>query len=179
MTDEDLARRAARGDRDALDELLRNHTPLVHGVCRRILGNADDALDATQEALLSIATKIGTFDGRARFTTWCYRIATNAALDEIRRTNRRPRPTDDSVLAATMSAGEDASGGLIDRLDLETALDKVTPEYRQVLVLRHVADLDYADIADTLGLPIGTVRSRLARGRAQLLDLLGNPDGAG
>ena len=74
-----------------------------------------------------------------------------------------------------MPAGEDASTGLVDRLDLENALDRVTPEYRQVLVLRHVADLDYADIAETLGLPIGTVRSRLARGRHQLMEHLGNP----
>ena len=94
MTDEDLAHRAADGDTAALDDLLRRHTPLVHGVCRRILGNPDDALDATQEALISIATKIGTFDGRARFTTWCYRIATNAALDEARRRGRRPVATE-------------------------------------------------------------------------------------
>ena len=148
---------------------------MIRAVCHRMVTNRSDAEDATQNALISIARALPRFDGRARFSTWAYRIATNAALDEIRRTNRRPRPTDDSVLAATMSVGEDASGGLIDRLDLETALDKVTPEYRQVLVLRHVADLDYADIAETLELPIGTVRSRLARGRHQLMEHLGNP----
>jgi len=67
--DETLARRAAGGDARALDELLRRHTDLVHAVCRRVLGNREDALDATQEALLSIARRIDTFDGRARFTT--------------------------------------------------------------------------------------------------------------
>ena len=71
-------------------QLLRNHTALVHGVCRRILGNPDDALDATQEALLAIARKIGSFDGRSKFSTWAYRVATNAALDEARRRARRP-----------------------------------------------------------------------------------------
>ena len=89
-----LAAEAARGDAEALDELLRRHAALVHGVCRRVLGNPDDALDAMQEALLSIARKIHLFDGRSRFSTWCYRVATNAALDEARRRNRRPRPTE-------------------------------------------------------------------------------------
>ena len=85
---------AADGDSAALDELLRSHTALVHGVCRRILGNPDDALDATQEALLAIARKIGSFDGRSKFSTWAYRVATNAALDEARRRGRRPVPSE-------------------------------------------------------------------------------------
>jgi RNA polymerase sigma-70 factor (ECF subfamily) len=73
----------------------------------------------------------------------------------------------------------DATDGLVDQMALEAALGRVSPEYRQVLALRHVAGLDYAEIADALGLPIGTVRSRLARGRTQLLGQLGNSDGDG
>src|SRR5260370_34705090 len=90
--DDALAAAAATGDRDALEALRRRHAGLVNAVCRRVLANPDDALDATQEALLSIARKIHTFDGRARFTTWCYRVATNAALDEARRRARPPAP---------------------------------------------------------------------------------------
>ena len=92
--DEELAAAAAKGDRVALDALLRRHAGLVHAVCRRVLGNADDALDASQDALLAIARRIDTFDGRSRFSTWCYRVATNAALDEARRRARRPAPVD-------------------------------------------------------------------------------------
>ena len=92
--DEVLAAAAAKGDRAALDALLRRHAGLIHAVCRRVLANPDDALDASQDALLAIARRIDTFDGRSKFTTWCYRVATNAALDEARRRSRRPAPAE-------------------------------------------------------------------------------------
>ena len=174
--DDALARRAAGGETEALDALLRAHAPLVHGVCRRILGNADDALDATQEALLAIARKIDTFDGRAKFSTWAYRVATNAALDEARRRNRRAVPSDS--VAGALDARADGSGGadagLDDRIDVDAALARLTPEYRAAVALRDLAGLDYAEIAEVLDIPPGTVRSRIARGRAALADLLGN-----
>lgn len=175
MTDEDLARRAADGDRDALDELLRRHTPLVHGVCRRILGNSEDALDATQEALLSIALKIGSFDGRARFTTWCYRIATNAALDEARRRKRRPRPAAETPEPPVVGP----ENTVTDRIVVDEALARLGPEARAAVALRDLIGLDYAEIAEVLGIPPGTVRSRIARGRAALADILGNRTGGG
>src|SRR5690348_8848170 len=80
--DAELVARASRGDRDALDTLLDRHVDRVHTICSRILGNREDALDATQEALLAIARGIDRFDGRSSFTTWLYRVTTNAALDE-------------------------------------------------------------------------------------------------
>jgi len=169
--DEELAARAARGDRAALEELLARHAELVHAVCRRVLGNREDALDATQEALLSIARKIDRFDGRSRFTTWCYRVATNAALDEARRRNRRPAPAE--TLPETVGGpGPDAQ--VADRLDVDAALARLSPEYRAAVTLRDLLGMDYAEIGDVLGLAPGTVRSRIARGRAALADLLGN-----
>ena len=171
--DDDLARRAARGDASALDALLRHHTTLVHGVCRRILGNPDDALDATQEALLAIATKVGSFDGRARFSTWAYRVATNAAFDEARRRGRRPVPAEQLPEADRLAAaGTDSA--VADRLDVDAALAQLTPEYRAAVALRDLVGMDYAEIAEVLGVPPGTVRSRISRGRAVLADLLGN-----
>jgi RNA polymerase sigma-70 factor (ECF subfamily) len=83
-------RAAQTGDRDALDALLRHHHDRVLAICRRLAGNEADALDATQEALIAIARGIGRFDGRARFSTWAYRVTTNACLDELRRRRRRP-----------------------------------------------------------------------------------------
>lgn len=177
--DESLVDRAVKGDRNAVDRLLHDHYDMVRAVCHRIVTNRADAEDATQQAMISIAGALPRFNGRSKFSTWAYRIATNAALDEIRRTRRRPVPTDDETLAVATPHASDASEGLVTQMALTAALARVSPEYVEVLVLRHVADLDYADIADTLGLRIGTVRSRLARGRAQLLDLLGNPDGVG
>jgi RNA polymerase sigma-70 factor (ECF subfamily) len=172
--DDDLARRAARGDRGALDALLRRHTTLVHAVCHRILGNPDDALDATQEALLAIATRVGTFDGRARFSTWAYRVATNAALDEARRRGRRPVPAEQLPEGARLAATTPTDSEVADRLDVDAALARLTPEYRAAVALRDLVGMDYAEIADVLGVPPGTVRSRISRGRAVLADLLGN-----
>lgn len=146
-------------------------------MCRRLAGNEPDALDATQEALIAIARGIRRFDGRAAFSTWAYRVATNACLDELRRRKRRPTPGlpddlgagDRSDVGAVPSAGIEV---LPDRLAIDAALEQLPAEFRAAVVLRDLCDLDYADIAATLGIPPGTVRSRIARGRAQLAILL-------
>jgi RNA polymerase sigma-70 factor, ECF subfamily len=144
-------------------------------VCRRVLGDPDDALDATQEAMIAIVRGIGHFDGRSAFTTWLYRVATNAALDEGRRKARRAHPVDvesDSNAGVSATAShEDAVGA---RLDVDAALCELPEEFRVVVVLRDLCDLDYAEIAEVLDVPPGTVRSRIARGRAALARILGN-----
>ncbi len=173
--DADLAAAAARGDRRALELLLERHTDRIHAICRRVLIDREDALDATQEALISIARHIHTFDGRAQFTTWCYRVAMNAALDEGRRRARRPRPTALDVDAA--NAGPPIDTLVADRLDIEAALSTIPVEFRAAVSLRDLGNLDYAEIAEVLDIPPGTVRSRIARGRALLADRLGNRDG--
>jgi RNA polymerase sigma-70 factor (ECF subfamily) len=172
IEDRALARAAANGDRAALDTLLDRHADRVHALCRRVLVHPEDALDATQEALIAIARGISTFDGRSAFTTWLYRVATNAALDELRRRRRRPLPVDELPEPASgASAMEDQVGA---RLDVDAALEQVPEEFRVAVVLRDLCDLDYAEIAAALDIPPGTVRSRIARGRAALTELLGN-----
>jgi len=171
---------ALAGDAGALDQLLRRHYPMVHGLCRRLTGNAADADDAAQEALVAIARGVanGRFDGQARFSTWAYRVATNACLDELRRRRRRPVPVDDQPLERRAAAdpGPESAG---DRVDVDRALAHLTPEFRAAVVLRDLCRLDYAEIAHVLGIPVGTVRSRIARGRAALVPLLGNPSPGG
>lgn len=137
--------------------------------------------DATQEALIAIVRGLPRFDGRARFSTWAYRVATNACLDEMRRRGRHPLPglpDDDAVTSRTdlssTAAGIDA---LPDRIAIDDALVQLPAEFRAAVVLRDLCDLDYAEIARTLDVPPGTVRSRIARGRAQLAALLSTPDG--
>ena len=169
-TDDDLARRAALGERAALEALLVRHVDHVHAVCRRVLGNPDDALDATQEALIAITRGIGHFDGRSRFTTWMYRVATNAALDEARRRQRRPV----AVERLPEAPARDATAAVDARLDVDAALATLPADYRAAVALRDLAGLDYAEIATVLDIPIGTVRSRIARGRAALADRIGN-----
>jgi RNA polymerase sigma-70 factor, ECF subfamily len=174
-SDLDLAGRARDGDRAALEALLDRHADRVHAICRRVVAHPEDALDATQEALIAIARRIGSFDGRAAFTTWVYRVATNAALDELRRRRRRPEPVD--VPEAPSPAPADPFEGRVEqRLDIDVALREVPEQFRVAVVLRDLCDLDYAEIASILDVPPGTVRSRIARGRAELARLLGNPD---
>jgi RNA polymerase sigma-70 factor (ECF subfamily) len=178
VTDEQLAAAAAGGDSRALDLLLERHVDRVHAVCRRVVTHPEDALDATQEALVAIARGIGRFDGRSRFTTWLYRVATNAALDELRRKKRRPATGIADDVGATIGDRRPAepleSEGVDVRLDVDAALQQVPDEFRAAVVLRDLADLDYAEIAAVLGVPVGTVKSRVARGRAALRAALGN-----
>lgn len=169
-----LAADAAGGDRRALEALLERHFDMVHAVCRRVTGDRDDALDATQEALVAVARHIGRWDGRAKFTTWLYRVAMNAALDELRRRGRRPVPAD--VLPD--GQGRSFEPGVDARLDVDAALAGLSAEFRAAVVLRDLCDLAYKDIAAVLDVPIGTVRSRIARGRSALADILGNPEPA-
>jgi RNA polymerase sigma-70 factor (ECF subfamily) len=172
-----LAAAAAKGDRAALDALLRRHAGLIHAVCRRVLANPDDALDASQEALLAIARRIDTFDGRAKFTTWCYRVATNAALDEARRRGRRPVPAE--TIPEARDDRPPLADAVADQLDIDAALGRLSPDHRAAVALRDLVGLDYAEIAQVLDIPPGTVRSRIARGRAALADQLGRTDSPG
>jgi RNA polymerase sigma-70 factor (ECF subfamily) len=163
---------------------LRRHYDNVYVLCRRMTGNDADAHDATQEALLAVCRGLPRFDGRSAFATWAYRVATNACLDELRRRARRPAPVDE--LPTAVGAGAPFAGvadpvdtvdAVAHRIDVDAALAQLPPEYRAVIVLRELLGLDYAEIAAVLGVPGGTVRSRLARGRAALARLLGNqPD---
>ncbi len=150
------------------------HYDSVRTVCHRIVVNKADAEDATQHALISIVRALPQFDGRSKFSTWVYRIATNAALDEVRRIRRRPTPTD--IDATFVLPVADGTGAVDAQMDVAQALALLPEEYRTTLVLRHVADLDYEEIAEIQGVPVGTVRSRLARGRTQLANILGNQD---
>ena len=155
-----------------MDELLRRHYDRLYAVCRRVAGNDADAADGCQEALLAIVRGLPNFDGRATFKTWSYRVATNACLDEIRRRNRRP-------LAVVDTPEPDSDEPLLDerasdRITLDDALEQLTEEFRLPVVLRDVGGMDYAEIAETLVIPPGTVRSRIARGRKQLAGILGN-----
>ncbi len=171
-----LVQAAQAGDRSALDTLLRRHVDRIHAVCRRLCGNDADAADATQEALIAVVRGLPRFDGRAAFTTWVYRVATNAALDELRRRRRRPEPgLDDLGHRATDEppAGPPMAEAVADRVDLDAALAQLPPEFRAAVVLRDVCTLDYDEIAEVLGIPPGTVRSRIARGRAALARQLG------
>lgn len=163
-----------------MEALLRRHHDRIAALCRRLVGNDADAQDATQEALIAVVKGLRRFDGRAAFSTWSYRVTANACIDELRRRRRRPvlGLDDDRDAAAHPDAlVAEPTDSLPDRLLLEPALARLPLEYRAAVVLRDLCDLDYAQIAATLDIAPGTVRSRIARGRAQLARLLHDPDG--
>ena len=154
----------------------------MHAVCRRIAGSTRDADDAAQEAMIRIVRSLDRFDGRASFGTWAYRIATNASLDELRKRKRRPQlhVVSDGTGPTPPETADERSHleveAVADRLAIDQAIASLPEEFRTPVVLRDVADLDYAEIAAALDVPIGTVKSRIARGRRLLVDRLGNRD---
>lgn len=181
-SDEQLVEAARGGDAVAIDELLRRHYDRIHAVCRRIAGSTRDADDAAQEALIRIVKNLDRFDGRSSFGTWAYRIATNASLDELRRRSRRPQlhTVDDEASGRPVEQADELSHrhieSVADRMAIDAALAELPEEFRIPVVLRDVGDLDYAEIAAEVGVPIGTVKSRIARGRRMLVERLGNRD---
>lgn len=159
------------GDRSAVDRLLRRHYNRIWALCRRLAGNDADAQDAAQEALIAIARGLEGFDGRAAFTTWSYRVATNACLDELRRRSRRPAPLvtgEMTVIEGSATEVVSFADQIADRQAIDTALAQLPEEFRVAVVLRDLCDFDYQEISAILGVPPGTVRSRIARGRARL-----------
>lgn len=175
---DDLARSAAGGDSAALDELLAAIQPRVRRICGRMLLHPEDAEEAAQDALLLVATRIGSFEGRSRFTTWLHAVASNSARSTYRSLKRRaaelttdelpqhPDPRTTSVIAGS-------------RLDLLEALEIVGtdhPELVEPLVLRDVQQLEYADIAELLAIPLGTVKSRIHAARRAVRPLLAVTD---
>jgi RNA polymerase sigma-70 factor, ECF subfamily len=184
----ELVRQAADGDRRALESLLGSYHDRIHLICLRMCRHRQDADDATQEALIAVVRGLPRFDGRSAFSTWVYRVATNACLDELRRRRRRPDPVaaEDRPDLADHASAEDPADGAVraeTRDALLAALADLPEDFRAPVVLRDVLDLDYAEIAEVLELPGGTVRSRIARGRARLAATLegpfGNQDHAG
>lgn len=147
---------------------MRRQYDRIYAVCRRLTGNDADALDAAQEALLAVVRGLPRFDGRSAFSTWCYRVATNACLDELRRRRRRPEPGLPEYETEPADHDPHVDDVIATKIDVDAALAELPPEFRTAVVLRDACGLDYAEIAEVLGIPPGTVRSRIARGRAGL-----------
>jgi RNA polymerase sigma-70 factor (ECF subfamily) len=152
-SDPELVRRFLAGDAGAATELITRHERRVYAVCLRVLGNPDDAADAAQDALLAMVRKLDGFRGEAAFSTWLYRVAMNVCYDHLRRAQRRP----------VLRRDDDAAA----------ALAQVPEDFRVAIVLADVQDMPYDEIAKVLDLPVGTVKSRVHRGRIALARALG------
>ncbi len=157
-----------------MNALLERHYERLYAICRRIAGNDADAADACQEALMAVVRGLPRFDNRSSFKTWSHRVATNACLDELRRRKRRPIAVVDEP--DRISDEPEVAQRVSDRLTIDEALPQIPEEFRAPVVLRDVIGMDYAEIAETLELAPGTVRSRIARGRRHLAKILAPPD---
>jgi RNA polymerase sigma-70 factor (ECF subfamily) len=162
------------GDRQAFDSVMRAHEDRVFSVCLRILGNRDSALDATQDTFLTVFRKAAQFQGRSALGTWIYRIAVNTCYDQIRRAQRRPvEPLPDHIDPSDPTAEERIESAAL-RPEIEKALAALPLEFRNAVILSDMAGLSLPDVAEVLGIPVGTVKSRVFRGRRILAQRLGN-----
>lgn len=155
------------GDQSPLEVLLARHESRVFGLAYRILGNRSDALDATQDVFLTVFRRSSSFRHQAAFSTWLYRLTTNACHDIGRRKSRTPVPVE--TLPAEPAGSQ---GGTEDRLVVEQALRGLPEDQRVPIVMRDLYGMAYEEIAAATGSPIGTVKSRIARGRMRLIELL-------
>jgi RNA polymerase sigma-70 factor (ECF subfamily) len=152
------------------EEVARDHGRFLYNVAYRLTGNDDDARDIVQESLLRVRRGLETYQPGS-FEGWLARIVTNVFLDEVRRKRRRPvqaLPDDPDRVLPTVAGAEEVAvaAGLSD--EIQVALASLPEEFRVPVVLRDVADRTYEEIAGSLGVPVGTVRSRLHRGRRML-----------
>lgn len=186
LPDETLVDEALAGDRDAFGALVRRHQRGLVNYIFRLVGSRDVATDLAQEVFLKVFVGLHSFDPRYRFTTWLYRIASNGAIDHLRR--KQPKTlslsqpaADDGIAAAPTLAGTDPTPDDVLRLrELERRLDQaigdLPPAYRQLILLRHRQHCRYDEIARITHLPLGTVKNRIFRAReilrGQLSDIL-------
>jgi RNA polymerase sigma-70 factor, ECF subfamily len=183
-TDETLVQLAREGDRSAQEDLFRRHWIGAYRVVYRLLGNDQDAQDATQDAMIKAMSHLNDFDGRSGFRTWLLRIVTNAAFDAGRRRKRRATVglgTSEGEANHFEPAVEDDPALALKRQDLRMTLDaalaKIPPRQRETFVLFAEAGLSYAEIAEFQEIAIGTVMSRIYNARVKLQSYLDGVEG--
>jgi len=168
--DQVLVERCKRGDRKALEELVGHYEKPGFNATYRILGNPDDAADATQVAFMKAFEHLGQYDPKYKFFSWIYRIAVNEAINQLKR-GRNQQPLDDTEVAGSRSPDENVEAGDLYR-EIQDGLMKLTEDYRTVIVLRHFSECSYQQISEILQIPEKTVKSRLYSARQVMKETL-------
>ena len=168
-----LIERAAAGDAAAFEQLVTQYEKLVYSVTFRMTGNREDALDLSQDTFVKVWKSLTFFKFESSFSTWIYRIAGNVCLDFLRKQKRTQSLTvsEDEVQLDVPDDQNDPERMTLEHAgqeELTEALNELEPEYRAALTLRAVAGMSYQEIADTLDIQPGTVKSRISRGREHL-----------
>jgi RNA polymerase sigma-70 factor, ECF subfamily len=175
-TDRELVERCVSGDRVAFALLVKRHERRVYNLAYRMLGREEDARDATQDAFMTVLRRLSSFRGEAAFTTWLHRVTVNASYDILRKRKREPALELSESSETAMPRADHAESTAIS-IDVQRALLAVPPEFRAPLVMHDIQDLAYEDIARILEVPVGTVKSRIHRGRVALARALGPAEG--
>ncbi|HYT29529.1 MAG TPA: sigma-70 family RNA polymerase sigma factor [Actinomycetota bacterium] len=168
--DAELAARAGAGDEGAFRLLVKRHERRVYNLAYRMLGREEDARDAAQDAFLSAYRRLATFRGDAAFGTWLHRITVNASYDILRKRKNEPVLRDELPEPSPAADHGDRAAAAV---DVQRALLGVPVEYRAVVVLHDLLGRGFEDIAEALEVPVGTVKSRLHRGRVAMGRVLG------
>jgi RNA polymerase sigma-70 factor (ECF subfamily) len=150
---------ARRGEPWALEQLYQSYQAQVYALCYRLLGSAHDAEDAAQTTFVRAFSALPRFRGDSSPRTWLYRIATNEALGLLRRRREAPELLEEEAVTA------DGAAAVVERLAVQAALARLTPDHRAILVLRLWEDLSYLEIAAVLGISLPAVKMRLSRAR--------------
>ena len=174
LDEHDLIQRAGRGDAYAFEQLMAAHENKMYAVALRMCGNREDAQDCLQEAMIRVFRAISGFKGQSSFSTWVYRITMNSCLDELRRRKTRTATSLDAMLEngfAPSDEGdtpEQSSLRSEQRRVLERAIAELPEDMRSAIVLRDIQGCSYDEIAQTLNANVGTIKSRISRGREKL-----------
>jgi len=171
-----LVEQCLNGNGGAWEELVRNHARLVYGACYRFTGRGEDSQDLTQEVFLRVFRRLHTFNPESgAFRTWLLRLTRNLLIDNYRKTRKDQAldPLEDQIFALEEKSGLGADAErLVNRREaselLSRSLQKLSPELREAVILRDLEQLEYREIAQTLEIPEGTVKSRINRGRREL-----------
>ena len=165
---------AKKGDADAFAILVETYETSVYRLALRMCGNAHDAEEVAQEAFVAAWKGLPAFRGESKFSSWLYQLTTNAAIDFLRREKRHRAavPMEDEPEPATPDTPQQAVEESEVRQALQQALDTLTPEHREIFLLRQMRQLSYEEIGRLLGLECGTVKSRLSRAKKQLREIL-------
>ena len=174
MNEEKLISRAAKGDASAFNELLGLHEKKMYAVCLRMCANQEDAQDCLQEAMLRIYRSISGFKGQSSFSTWIYRVAMNTCLDELRKKKNKQAASLDSLLDTGWSPSDDYDTPEHHAIEgerkkaIRTVISELPDDMRSAIVLRDIEGFSYEEISEMLGINVGTIKSRISRGREKL-----------
>lgn len=174
--DLDLVARARKGDLDAFGDLVARHQSGLVRYLIHMVSNVSDAEDVAQDALLRAYRALKDFRGQSTFKTWLYQIATNAARTHLDKRRQRREDQDAGAAGMDRASGEQVERRIVAHDQLRRALAALPDDWREAVVLRDIEGLEYREIAEALNIPIGTVESRIFRGRQRLKQIVTNKE---